>query len=197
METGLEGKPWYFGVAVGVVLGILVAGLGWYQLVQPKRDAIAAQERTLQELQKKINEGRAAQQNLPRFREEVRLLEEELEKLLRILPARRNVHEIMRRVRLLVERGDLSLKRFRPGNERERDFYSEWPMNISLEGDYHNLALFFDRIGRFSRIINVDNLRISALGGQSEHTLSATFTAKTFIYKESEVDDTSEGADDF
>jgi type IV pilus assembly protein PilO len=197
METGMEGKPWYFGVAVGVVLGILVAGLGWYQLVQPKRDAIESQERSLQDLQKKINEGRAAQQNLPRFREEVRLLQEELDKLLRILPARRNVHEIMRRVRLLVERGDLSLKRFRPGNEREKDFYSEWPMDISLEGGYHNLALFFDRIGRFSRIINVDNLNVNALSSQTNHTLAASFTAKTFIYKESEGGSASEQSDDF
>lgn len=193
MQTGLEGKPWYFGVAVGVLVGILAAGVIWYQYIQPKREAIAAEEATLQDLQRKINEGRAAQQNLPRFREEVRLLEEELGKLLKILPARRNVQEIMRRVRLLVERGDLSLKRFRPGTEQERDFYSEWPLSISLEGDYHNLALFFDRIGRFSRIINVDNLNISALGQQEDHTLDASFTAKTFIYKESTDDEFGEG----
>lgn len=194
METGLEGKPWYFGVAVGLVLGILVAGLAWYQYIQPEQRLIEAQEGKLQELQKKINEGRAAQQNLPRFREEVHLLQEELNKLLRILPAKRNVPEIMRRVRLLVERGDLTLKRFRPGNEREQDFYSEWPLDISLEGDYHNLALFFDRIGRFSRIINVDNLNVNAIQHQTNHTLAATFTAKTFIYKESE--DGSSGDDD-
>jgi len=196
LETGLEGKPWYIGVVVGVVLGGVVAALGWYQYIQPKREAIAAQEEQLQLLQKQINEGRAAQQNLPRFREEVHLLEQELSKLLRILPARRNVQEIMRRVRLLVERGDLTLKRFRPGNEQEKDFYSEWPLDISLEGDYHNLALFFDRIGRFSRIINVDNLNITAMTQQSHHTLAATFTAKTFIYKEPEGQTASEDGDD-
>ena len=195
METGLEGKPWYFGVVVGLVLGGVVAAVGWQWYIQPKRDAIAQAEGQLQNLQKQINEGRAAQQNLPRFREEVQLLQEELKKLLRILPARRNVQEIMRRVRLLVERGDLSLKRFRPGNEQEKDFYSEWPLDISLEGDYHNLALFFDRIGRFSRIINVDNLNIQALPKQAHHTLAATFTAKTFIYKEPE-EETSGDADD-
>lgn len=193
METGLEGKPWYFGVAVGVVIGILAAGVIWYQYIQPKQDAIAAEENRLQGLQRQINEGRAAQQNLPRFREEVRLLEEELGKLLRILPARRNVQEIMRRVRLLVERGDLDLKRFRPGTEQEKDFYSEWPLSISLEGDYHNLALFFDRIGRFSRIINVDNLNVDALRQQKNHTLAASFTAKTFIYKESTGDELGDG----
>lgn len=196
METGLEGKPWYFGLGVGLVLGLLVGALVWYQYIQPDRQAIQTEDSRLQELQKKIAEGRAAQQNLPRFREEVRLLQVELDKLLRILPARRNVQVIMRQVRLLVERGDLSLQRFRPLNEREQDFYSEWPLQINLDGDYHNLALFFDRIGRFSRIINIDNLNINANNQQAAHTLSANFTAKTFIYKESE-DEPSEDGDDF
>jgi len=196
METGLEGKPWYFGLGVGLVLGLLVGALVWYQYIQPDRQEIQAEDSRLQELQKKIAEGRAAQQNLPRFREEVRLLQVELDKLLRILPARRNVQVIMRQVRLLVERGDLSLKRFRPLNEREQDFYSEWPLQINLDGDYHNLALFFDRIGRFSRIINIDNLNINAHNQQAGHTLSANFTAKTFIYKESEGE-LSENGDDF
>lgn len=196
METGLEGKPWYFGLGVGLVLGGLLAGLAWYQMIQPKRDAIEVQSNKLRELQREINKGEAAKQNLPRFREEVRLLELELKKLLRILPARRNVQDLMRSLRLLVERGDLRLETFRPGNEVEQDFYSEWPLQISLDGDYHNLALFFDRISHFSRIINVDNLRVNAHNRQDNHTLGASFTAKTFIYKESEDDTFDDETDD-
>ncbi|HEX3127216.1 MAG TPA: type 4a pilus biogenesis protein PilO, partial [Thermoanaerobaculia bacterium] len=49
------------------------------------------------------------------------------------------------------------------------------------------LALFFDRISRFSRIINIEDLNISALPGpKGTHTLAASFNAKTFVYKESE-----------
>lgn len=196
METGLEGKPWYYGLALGLLLGVVAAGIGWYYFIQPTRQEIERQSNELRELQKEISKGEAAKQNLPRFREEVRLLELELKKLLRILPARRNVQDLMRSLRLLVERGDLRLKTFRPGNEVDQDFYSEWPLQISLDGDYHNLALFFDRISHFSRIINVDNLQVNAHGQQNSHTLGASFTAKTFIYKESE-EDTFDEEDDF
>ena len=124
-------------------------------------------------------------QKLPQFREEVRRLELELEKLLRILPARRNTPELLRRIRQLTEQGSFDLLRFTPGNFVDRDFYSEWPIAIHLNGSYHNLALFFDRVGRFSRIINIENLKIATLARSAKgHSISASFTAKTFIYRE-------------
>jgi Tfp pilus assembly protein PilO len=197
MQTGLEGKPWYFGLIVGIVLGAVAFAVIWFQFINPKIEETDRQQARLESLQREISKGRAAQQSLPRFREEVRVLQDELDKLLRILPARRNVQELLRRVRLLVERGDFDLKRIRPGAQQDRDFYSEWPIQISLDGSYHNLALFFDRISRFSRIINIDNLNITAINRRrSSHTISASFTAKTFIYKEGEVGDLEDGDGD-
>jgi len=185
MQTGLENKPWYFAALAGAVLGAVVAGLLYWQVSTAQQDTIRAQDNRIVDLERKITEGRAAEQKLPQFREEVRRLELELDKLLRILPARRNTPELLRRIRALAEQGDFDLTRFTPGAFSDRDFYSEWPIGIELAGSYHNLALFFDRIGRFSRIINIENLRIFAVRPQTPtHTIGATFTAKTFIYKE-------------
>jgi len=185
IQTGLEGRPWYFGAAAGsLIAAALVAG-GWYGLVSPRNKEIAAKTSQLDQLQVQINEGRAAKQKLPQFREEVRRLELELDKLLRILPARRNTPELLRRIRQLTEQGNFDLLRFTPGNFADKDFYSEWPIAIRLNGNYHNLALFFDRVGRFSRIVNIENLKIAALANSARgHSISATFTAKTFIYRE-------------
>ncbi len=185
MQTGLENKPWYFAALAGAVLGAVVAGLLYWQVSTGQQDTIRAQDNRIVDLERKITEGRAAEQKLPQFREEVRRLELELDKLLRILPARRNTPELLRRIRALAEQGDFDLTRFTPGAFSDRDFYSEWPIGIELAGSYHNLALFFDRIGRFSRIINIENLRIFSVRPQTPtHTIGATFTAKTFIYKE-------------
>lgn len=185
MNTGLENKPWYMAAAVGAVLGVLVFGGLYWQVSTKQQNTIRAQDSRIQDLERRITEGRAAEQKLPQFREEVRRLELELDKLLRILPARRNTPELLRRIRALTEQGDFDLARFTPGNFSDKDFYSEWPIGIELAGTYHNLALFFDRIGRFSRIINIENLRIQALRAQTgNRTIAATFIAKTFIYKE-------------
>jgi len=193
VKTGLEGKPWYVGFGLGLGLGLLVFFIGM-RLMQDKRDEYDRQESQLESLQTKIQEGRAARQELPKFREEVRQLELELDKLLRILPARRNTPDLMRRIRSLAEQGDFGLKKFNPGQLSDKEFFSEWPISVNVEGTYHNLALFFDRISRFSRIINIEDLEITARQptAKGPHTIASTFTAKTFVYKEPEPEDEGE-----
>jgi type IV pilus assembly protein PilO len=186
MKTGLEGKPWYYGALAGLAVGVLIFALGWWQLLSPMQDQLKAGEQQLADLQTKIQEGRAAKQQLPKFRDEVHQLEVELDKLLRILPARRNTPDLLRRIRSLAEQGDFTLKRFTPGNLTDKEFFSEWPIAINVDGTYHNLALFFDRIGRFSRIINIEDLTINA-APSGQHTITASFNAKTFVYKEPEA----------
>ncbi|HWM94815.1 MAG TPA: type 4a pilus biogenesis protein PilO [Thermoanaerobaculia bacterium] len=184
-KTGLEGKPWYYGLGIGLGLGAAIFFVVNWQVLGPMKETLAAGEQQLEDLQAKIQEGRAAKQQLPRFRDEVRQLEMELDKLLRILPARRNTPDLLRRIRSLAEQGDFALRRFTPGQLSDREFFSEWPIAVSVEGSYHNLALFFDRISRFSRIINIENLNIVALpSNKGTHTLAANFSAKTFVYKE-------------
>lgn len=197
MIEALEDKPWYFGLGIGVGGALVLFALGWWQLFSPMNDQIDRQDNKLAELEAKIQEGRAAQQRLPQFREEVRRLELELEKLLRILPSRLNTEDLLRRIRSVAEQGDLDLLRIRPGNLNDRDFYSEWPISIAMSGTYHNLALFFDRVSRFPRIINVDDLRINGKdpARNNGHTIGANFVAKTFVYREVELEPEGPGGE--
>jgi len=56
------------------------------------------------------------------------------------------------------------------------------------------LAQFFERVSRFSRIINIEDLQVGALTGDPDHTITASFRAKTFVYKEDESDMSEESA---
>ena len=192
--AALKDRPWYVGLGVGVAVAAVLFGLAWWRLYGPMKQRIVSQDSKLSELQGKIQEGRAAKQRLPQFREEVRRLELELDKLLRILPARLNTEDLLRRLRALAEQGDLDILRITPGNLTDKDFYSEWPIQITLQGTYHNLASFYDRIGRFSRIINVDDLIVNAIDPTRNqgHSISAGFKAKTFVYREEEEEEAPE-----
>lgn len=188
-QTGLEGKPFYWGLIAGLVVG---GGLLWgaHKVFLSDMEAgIVERETKLAELNEQVEKGRRAERLLPQFRAEVAQLEADLERLLRILPARRNTPELLRQIRGLTEQGDFNILRFDPRSFVDRGFYDEWPINISLEGGYHNLARFFDEISRLSRIYNIHNLQLRTLRqrrGDSRpgHTLSADFQALTFIYKD-------------
>ncbi|MBZ0111612.1 MAG: type 4a pilus biogenesis protein PilO [Thermoanaerobaculia bacterium] len=185
----IKDKPWYVGLGVGLAIAAVLFGLAHWRLYEPQKKRIASQDRKLEGLQAKIQEGRAAKARLPQFREEVRRLELELEKLLRILPAQLNTEDLLRRFRSLGEQGNLELVRIRPGVLSDRDFYREWPIEMTVGGSYHNLAIFFERIGRFPRIVNIDNLRVKAdRAPTSGNTISATFVAKTFVYRKVDLE---------
>lgn len=192
IETGLEGKPWYVSAAVGAGLAaVIIIGMYYVKFSDMERQ-ITRKENEIAELDRKINAGRAAQKSLPQFQERVALLEEELKRLLRILPPRRNTEGLLRRLRTLTEQGDFNLLSFGPRQQAPRDFYYEWPIQIRLNGTYHNLAIFFDRISNFSRIINIEDLRISALRGNGQHSISAQFVMKTFLYNQPEEEEEEE-----
>lgn len=194
METGLEGKPWYFGLAAGLVVGAIGLFLGYRSSIGPMKQNIVRQQSALADLQQQVQKGEEAKAQLPQFEERVGRLESELAKLIRILPNRRNVHELLGRFSDLAEDGDFNLTKVTPGNEIEKEFFYEWPIALTVQGTYHNLAHFFDRMSRFTRIVNVDSLQINAARSASpNHSMDASFVAKTFVYKDTEGDGASSG----
>jgi len=184
-QTGLEGKPWYVSAAVALVLGIAVVAVAHFTKFDTMRTEIERHDKKIAGLEKKINEGRSAQKSLPQFREEVGRLELELDKLKKILPTERNMEGLLRRVRALTEQGDFTLISLTPRGRAERDFFYDWPIQVRVRAGYHNLALFFDRLSRLSRIFNVEEVRITgARDGGNRHSINANFTMKTYLFIE-------------
>ena len=108
----LEGKPWYVGLIVGLVLAVchhLGRELRLYR--RHRRDRSTPPTRRSRISITKIEQGRAAQRKLPQFREEVNRLELELKKLRSILPSTRNTEEIIKKIKSLVDAGNFVLRK--------------------------------------------------------------------------------------
>jgi len=183
----LDDKPWWVGVIVGVVLfAAIIWGVKSY-LIDPIDAKIRDAESTIAELDKKIEQGRAAERKLPQFREEVKRLQLELDKLRRILPSTRNTEEIIKKIKSLVDQGDFNLRRLafpKLGQSSGGEPYAEWPISVSVDGGYHNLAQLFNKLSNYSRIVNVEQVSINALSVQIDKTIGVDFVAKTFVYVE-------------
>ena len=186
MAISLDDKPWWVGLLVGLVLAGAVLYAAEAFVVKDIKANIEGAEKTISELDEKISQGRAAERKLPQFREEVKRLELELEKLRRILPSTRNTEEIIKKIKSLVDQGEFTLRKltFPKLAQNSSDPYSEWPIAVAVDGRYHDLAILFNRLGNFSRIMNVEQIEIGALGTQETKTISAEFVAKTFVYQE-------------
>ena len=187
MPLTLDGKPWWVGFVLGLVIAAMMVVAVEMLLVKDIKIEIAAAESEIAELDKKIEQGRAAERKLPQFREEVKRLELELEKLRRILPSNRNTEEIIKKIKSLVDQGNFTLRKLtfpKLSAAKEGDPYAEWPISVEVDGRFHDLAILFNRLSNFSRIINVEQINVRALSPQDEKTITANFTAKTFVYVE-------------
>jgi type IV pilus assembly protein PilO len=70
---------------------------------------------------------------------------------------------------------------FQPNKEILKGFYAEIPVSIQVTGNYHNLALFFDRVAALSRIVNIGNIKMSSGKGTSMLNLSCTAVTYRFV----------------
>ena len=186
MALTLDDKPKWMGFLVGLILAAGAVYAVEYLWVKGIKEEIKQADQRIGELDEKIQQGRAAERKLPQFREEVKRLELELEKLRRILPSSRNTEEIIKKIKSLVDQGEFTLRRlsFPPVNLGSTDPYVEWPISIGVDGRYHDLAILFNRLSNFSRIMNVEQIRIGALPNQESRTVTSEFIAKTFVYIE-------------
>src|SRR5439155_10175263 len=177
-----ETMPFWGQLAVVAVMAIALVALAWmaYPNSSEMEKHNASSRAELEGLQTEIRKGQAIEAKLPEFEKEIENLQLKLNDLLAILPTEPETGELLKWVKNLADQSNLDLKQFNPGALKPVEFYKEFPIAMDVEGDYHDLGVFFDRISKYSRIINVSGVMISAL--QGPHSIKSSFTATTFVY---------------
>jgi len=169
------------GVAAG--LAAVILGLFWWQYWDPKSVEQAQKTQRLEELRADIRKLEITANKLEEFKREVAQREAKLEQLKQILPPAKETPDLMRKVQYLAASSNLSIKTFDPGAVVTKDFYQEYPINLAVEGSFHNLALFFDRVGRIPRLVNASQVRITAdTRPTALKTITANCVATTYVY---------------
>ncbi len=171
------------GVSIGVAL--LVLGGFYYFQYSGMLEQQQQKETQLAALQKDIRALEATANRLPEFQREVQALEARLELLKRILPPEKEMPDLMRRIQYLAAQSSLHVVKFNPAPPRQSEFYQEVPINLDLEGSYHNFGAFLDRISRMSRLINIGDIKIKASNQPTiNNTVAVSATATTYVYQD-------------
>lgn len=171
-----------------MLLGLIIALLYLVvsqQLIKPVQAEIDTLQNDIQGLTTQVYQGKIAATRLPDLEKEIAQREATLSQLREILPEQKETAEIIRNIQRLAVAANLKIKSFIPQKTVQNDFYEDWPIVISMEGTYDNLGVFFQSVGQFTRIINVDNITIKeAENPGPRNTIGATCTATTFVFLE-------------
>lgn len=185
MDLSLNKLPWYGQVGLFVAIAIGGVAAFYYMYAEPARAAITQQQQRLEAMRGDINRGLATARKLPVFRSEVADLEARLAGLKAVLPDQKDFGDVLRSLQGLATQSNLTIRTFKPGAVVTKPLHVEWPFTMELDGTYHNLGLFFDRISRFARIINVGNVTIRSKDRPEPNaTVSITCVATTFVLLE-------------
>src|SRR5262249_34953098 len=112
-------------------------------------------------------------------------LEVRLANLKAVLPQEKDAADLLRRMQTVATQSNLTIKSFKPAPTVTKQLHAEWPINLELEGTYHNLALFFDRVSKFTRIVNISGLDVKGRDKPDNgNTISASCVATTFVLLE-------------
>jgi type IV pilus assembly protein PilO len=182
INLSLSKLPWYGQVGAFVLLSAAGAFAFWNFYARDAQASIDQRSAQLTKLQQEINRGLATAKRLPEFRREVASLEAQLERLRAVLPEEQDVAELLRRVQGMATQSNLAILGFAPKAVTKKQLHAEWPIGLKLEGNYHDLGSFLERVSKFPRIINVGDIKIEARTDQSDgSTITAECTAMTFV----------------
>lgn len=182
MALNLNKLPWYGQVGLFVVLSAAAVGAFYYFYVAPMEAEMAVRQRQLDALRVDIAKGQAVARRLPEFRSQVADLEARLERLKSVLPEEKDAAEILRRIQALAVQSNLEVKRFKPAPMVSKPMHAEVPYTVEIDGGYHNLGIFFDRVSKFPRLINISDITIRGKDKpEPDSTITAEFVATTFV----------------
>jgi type IV pilus assembly protein PilO len=188
MDLSLNKLPWYTQVGLFVVMALGGVGVFFYYYEQPLRADMATRQGQLATIRGDITKGYATARRLPEFRAQVAELEMRLDNLKSVLPEEKDVADLLRRLQTVATQSNLIIKGFRPSPVVTKQLHAEWPIALELDGTYHNLAFFFDRVGKFTRIININTVDIKGKSKPDPNsTITATCVATTFVLLDKEA----------
>ena len=175
--------------AVGAILALVAAGY-YFLAYQDGYANVTAHRARAQELQRNLTNVRAVANNVGEFEQEVATLERELEIALKQLPNRKQFEDLLQDITTAGKKVGVAIKSIRRTKEIEHDFYAEVPFSIELEGNYHNIAMFFERVAKLPRIVNIGSMTVGIAPGSSDATtLRVEGTATTFRFLNNEADE--------
>jgi type IV pilus assembly protein PilO len=177
-----------FGELTGVKLWgvLLLAGsLGsaalFYTIFKSEREANAAAQTQLEAKVRENADLEAYRPKLADMERQLNSLKQQLEIERRIVPDEKEVDNFMRMLGGEARKAGVEIRRYTAKPVSARDFYTEVPFEVELDGPYYSMLGFFDRVSKLERIVNVNGLLVASTRKPSDAK-----TKKTYQYAANE-----------
>jgi len=163
--------------------GVLIVGLYIWLVYVPKTGEIKTIKCALDRLETNIRIAKVKANNLKRLEADLAKAQGDLKVAIKLLPTTSEIPSLLKNITKLGNDSNLEFLLFSPEKQVSKEFYVEIPVSIEVLGSYHDVAIFFDKVGKLDRIVNVVNVNMIPIKELST-TLKTSCKATTYKFKE-------------
>jgi type IV pilus assembly protein PilO len=192
----------------GVVIagGALLTAALYFTMFKSQSEKNATAQHALEDKIRENNELESYRPKLKQIEQQLAELKQQLEIEQRIVPDEKQVDGFMTMLDGEAQKAGVELRRYTAKPVNTKEYYSEMPFDIELDGPYYSMLNFFDRVGKLERIINIGELKLSTTknpqNAKAKHVYQyapnestvATCTATTFFSHDSKPGPAAPGA---
>ncbi|MBR0567962.1 type 4a pilus biogenesis protein PilO [Azoarcus sp. L1K30] len=170
-------------VAVFVMLFVATIAAAWW--FDWSEQAVVLEQREAEELQLRqdwLAKKRLAV-NLDEHKRQLAEIDRQFGALLKQLPNRAEMDSLLSDINQAGLGRGLQFELFKPGSDQVKDFYAEMPIDIKVNGGYHDLGEFASDVARMPRIVTLNNISLDA-AKDGRLTLEAKATTYRYLDEE-------------
>jgi type IV pilus assembly protein PilO len=134
-------------------LAVLILVGGYFYIVKDKRETLDEREQVERQLKEEFETKQQKAANLPAYEQQLAEMREMLEVMLRQLPSRTEMPELLIDISQTALGAGIDNELFEPQNEIKQDFYAEQPINVRMVGTYHQFGNFVGSVASLSRVV--------------------------------------------
>ena len=179
-------------ILICVATFIVITGSFVYFLYLPKFESLNQLNSEYKNFEQRLASAKTKAAQLNEYREKMKIAEAQYKLAMKALPDKKEIPSLLTGISESGKEAGLEFLLFQPESEINKDFYAEIPVSIKVAGNYHNVGLFFDKVSRLSRIVNIKDIVIATPreGGM----LNTSCTAVTYRFVETEEKDAANTA---
>jgi len=181
----LQSLPWYGQLLVFLLIGGIIFGIYYMVYYSDNQTRINGLDGQIEKLDREIKKAEKKERQISQIKAEKEAKEKVLAKLKEILPEENEISQILRKIQSIISGARLKIQKWTTQTPRRQEVYVEHPILISLDGNYHNVGVFFDQLSKLKKIFTVNNLTIKPMPKMTTtFSVQASFTAATYTYRE-------------
>src|SRR5438270_116571 len=173
--AGFSEMPKSAQIGIILVVCAILFGCGWIFMVKPAKDANDQAQIALTQLQDENKKLREYQPKLDELNRQMASLQQQLAIQQKIVPDQKEADRFLHLMQDTAQSAGVEVRRYTAGTLATKEFYTEVPFDIDIDGQFYQILNFFERVNKLERIINVSNMKVSTTAKPADAKVKKAF----------------------